>query len=70
MKGSKDPYYSLESNKVLSHKIGSLDQPMTSSKNEKPTPIMMLSTRTVTEHKFCSSRYMFYTIYNLGTDQA
>jgi len=38
-KGSKDLHYSLESNEVLSHKIGSLDQPMMSSKkNAKSTP--------------------------------
>jgi len=33
IKGSKDLYYSLESNKVLSHITGSLDQPMTSWKD-------------------------------------
>jgi len=32
IKGSKDSYYSLESNITLSHNIGSLDRPMTSSK--------------------------------------
>jgi len=32
IKGSKDSYYSQESNKALSHKIGLLDKLMTSSK--------------------------------------
>jgi len=36
--GSKDWYYSLESNEILSHKIGLLDQTMTASKKTHNLP--------------------------------
>jgi len=37
IKGSKDSYHSLESHKTLSHEIGSVDRPMTSS-TKTPNP--------------------------------
>jgi len=38
IKGSKDSYYNLETKKVFSHKISSLDRLMMSSKKHKTCP--------------------------------
>jgi len=65
IKGSKDSYYSLESNKTLSYNSGSLDRPMTSSDTAKHTPPMTSSTKNPkpkTYYFFHSNRQDFTSL--------
>jgi len=62
IKGSEDSYYSQESNKVLSYKIGLSDQPMTSSKKTQNLPQSWRH-----QPKITHSKMNFFLILNYKT---